>query len=95
MNAIRIITPTIAKRLAIMRQRLAGPRPPANKTGILEVFRDLGCVQIDPISVVTPSHFLVLWSRLGTYDQNDLDRLLWKERRLFFDFTKTVFNQGA
>jgi len=76
MNGVRTITPTTARRLAIIRQHLAGPRPPANKTGILEVFRDLGCVQIDPISVVAPSHFLVLWSRLGTYDPKDLDRLL-------------------
>ncbi|MFX0067756.1 MAG: winged helix-turn-helix domain-containing protein [Promethearchaeota archaeon] len=83
MNAVRTITPTIARRLAIMRQHLAGPRPPPNDTGILKVFRSLGCIQIDPISVVAPSHFLVLWSRLGPFDPKDLDRLLWKERKLF------------
>lgn len=83
MNAVHTITSTMARRLAVMRQLLAGPRLPANETGILDVFRNLGCIQIDPISVVAPSHFLVLWSRLGNYDPKDLDRLLWKERKLF------------
>lgn len=83
MNSTRVITPTQARRLAVTRQHLAGPRPPANEVGILEVFRDLGCIQIDPISVVAPSHLLVLWSRLGPYDPECLDRLMWKERKLF------------
>jgi uncharacterized protein YcaQ len=32
--------------------------------------------------VATPQQ-LVLWSRLGPFDQQELDRLLWQERRLF------------
>ncbi|MFX1485573.1 MAG: winged helix-turn-helix domain-containing protein [Promethearchaeota archaeon] len=83
MNSTRVITPALARRLAVMRQHLAGPRPPANEIGILEVLRGLGCIQIDPISVVAPSHLLVLWSRLGPYDPRCLDRLMWKERKLF------------
>ena len=45
--------------------------------------RDLGCLQIDPISVVARSHLLVLWSRLGPYDVAHLDQLLWDDRSLF------------
>ncbi len=45
--------------------------------------RDLGCLQIDPISVVARSPLLVLWSRLGAYDPAHLDALLWRERKLF------------
>lgn len=71
-----------------MRQRLAGPRPPADSTGIMDVMRDLGCVQIDPMRVVERSHLLVLWSRLGQYDPAQLDVLLWKERRLFQDWAQ-------
>jgi len=50
---------------------------------MLEVIRQLGCLQLDPVSAVTPSHRLVLFSRLGNYQQADLDRLLWEERSLF------------
>jgi uncharacterized protein YcaQ len=81
---VRTLTPTLARRLAITRQRLAGPPPPApDAGGILDVVRDLGCLQLDPIAVVARSHQLVLWSRLGAYDMDDLDTLLWRERRLF------------
>jgi uncharacterized protein len=37
---------------------------------------------MDPISTVAPPQYLVLWSRLGSYDRAELDRLL-VERRLF------------
>ncbi len=50
---------------------------------ILDVIRDLGCLQLDPTNVVARSHLLVLWSRLGRYDPAHLDTLLWKDRRLF------------
>ena len=51
--------------------------------GVLETVRRLGFLQIDPISTVAPPQRLVLWSRLGPYDPGELDRLLWKERKLF------------
>jgi hypothetical protein len=49
----------------------------------MDVARDLGCLQLDPISAVARSHLLVLWSRLGSYNLADLDNVLYKERRLF------------
>jgi uncharacterized protein YcaQ len=52
-------------------------------TAVLETVRRLGFLQIDPISTVAPPQRLVLWSRLGSYDPGELDRLLWKERKLF------------
>ncbi len=80
---MRTLSPTLVRRLAVAGQRLSGPRSPADPAGILDLVRDLGCVQIDPISVVARSHQLVLFSRLGRYDLADLDALLWKERSLF------------
>jgi uncharacterized protein len=77
------LTPTLARRLAITRQRLAGPRPAPDASGIMEVVRDLGCVQLDPISAVARTHWLVLWSRLGNYDRAHFDHLMWQERKLF------------
>jgi uncharacterized protein YcaQ len=77
------LTPTLARRLAITKQRLAGPRPNPDAEGIMELARDLGCLQLDPISAVARSHLLVLWSRLGAYEPAHLDMLLWRERALF------------
>ena len=45
-------TKTDIRRLAVMRQRLAGPRAPATTDGIMDLFRDLRCVQIDPLRAV-------------------------------------------
>ncbi len=72
-------SPALARRLALTRQRLAGPRPGS----LMEVARDLGCLQLDPLSVVARSHQLVLWSRRGGYDLAELEALLWRERQLF------------
>ncbi len=40
-------------------------------------------MQIDPVTVVAPSHWISLWARLGRFSISDLDRLLWKDRTLF------------
>jgi uncharacterized protein YcaQ len=77
------ISPTVARRLAVTRQRLAGPRPTPDAAGILEVVQDLGCLQLDPTNAVARTHLLVLWSRLGGYDPADLERLRWEDRRFF------------
>jgi uncharacterized protein len=81
--ARRTLDPVLARRLALSRQRLAGPPPAAGGTeAVMEVATDLASLQLDPISVVARSHLLVLWSRLGRYDPADLDTALWRERRL-------------
>jgi len=49
----------------------------------MEIFHDLGCVQIDPIRAVERTQWLVLWSRLGHFEPADLDALLWDKRQLF------------
>lgn len=77
------ITATQARRLAILKQRLAGPRPQPTPDGIVELIRDLGCIQIDPIRAVERTQYLVLWSRLGNYDPAHLDTALWQDKRLF------------
>ena len=38
---------------------------------------------MDPITTIATPQELVLWSRLGPYDRVELDRLLWKEKKLF------------
>ena len=79
MTAVRTLDRMTVRRLAIARQHLdAAARP-----SMLDVVRDLGCLQLDPISAVARSHLLVLWSRLGVYDLDTLDEAMWKDRHLF------------
>ena len=67
-----------ARRIAVRAQLLDG-----SASGVLDTVQKLGFLQLDPISSVAPPQHLVLWSRLGpTYDRDELDRLLWKERKL-------------
>ncbi len=73
----------LVRRLAIAKQQLCDARPPATSQGILDLVRQLGCLQLDPISAVAKSHQLVLWSRIGAYDLDLLDQLLWRDRALF------------
>jgi uncharacterized protein len=66
-----------ARRIAVRAQLLDG-----SAKGILATVRRLGFLQLDPISTVAPPQHLVLWSRLGPFDPNELERLLWQERKL-------------
>lgn len=72
-----------ARRLAVRSQYLAGPEPAKGIDGMRQVLRGLRVLQIDPVNVVARSHLLVLWSRLGAFDRDDLDALRWRERWLF------------
>jgi uncharacterized protein YcaQ len=47
------------------------------------VIERLGVLQVDTISVVERSQYLVLWSRLGAYDATLLDALLYPRRQVF------------
>jgi len=67
-----------ARRIAVHAQLLDG-----TATDVLSTVRQLGFLQLDPISTVAPPQHLVLWSRLGDrYDPAELERLLWDERKL-------------
>lgn len=82
---MRTLSPTLARRLAVLKQGLAGLRPETGRQGILEVSRALGCLQLDPIRVVERSHLLVLWSRLGAFNRAEFDALACEDR-CFFEY---------
>ncbi len=51
---------------------------------IYQVVNQVGCVQIDTLHMVRRSHYLVPWSRVGSYEPADFDALIFgPERRLF------------
>ena len=74
----RTVSQEEARRIAVRAQLLDG-----SASGVLETVRRLGFLQLDPIATVATPQQLVLWSRIGTYDIAELDRLIWVDRRLF------------
>lgn len=74
------LTKREARDLAVIASRLdRRPRhsrdPRVQKARLHAMFRDLGCIQLDTISVISRSHETVLWSRLGPYDPRVLNAL--------------------
>jgi uncharacterized protein YcaQ len=67
-----------ARRIAVRAQLLDG-----SATNVLDTVRRLGYLQLDPISSVAPPQQLVLWSRLGAFDVDELDDLLSRRKKLF------------
>lgn len=56
----------------------------ATRDAIYKLVDQIGCIQIDTLHMVRRSHYLVLWSRLGSYDPGDIDALTSaNDRRLF------------
>jgi uncharacterized protein len=78
-----------ARRFLVTRQLLAPARSVGGgPDGVLEVFRRLGSIQFDPLSVAGRNHDLVLHARVAGYDPAWCDALY--ERRELFE----AFNNG-
>ena len=74
------------RTVALHAQGLGSPDPIADRPDALyAAIQQVGCLQIDTLQMVHRSHLLALWSRLGTYDPADFNRLAYHpaERRLF------------
>lgn len=65
-----------ARSLLLAAQGFSVPGRAAGKEDVLRAVRRMGVLQIDSISVVARSPYLVLWSRLGSYEPRWLDELL-------------------
>lgn len=71
------LTPAAARALHLAAQGMLQPRRrKASKLDVIEAIRQMGILQIDTISVVARSPYLVLWSRLGDYDPGWLEQHL-------------------
>ena len=68
-----------ARRIALAAQGLADRRP-AGEVGraqLLKTLGRLGVVQIDSVNVVSRTHYLPFFSRLGAYPRELLDQTVW------------------
>jgi uncharacterized protein YcaQ len=83
-----IIPLKAARALILHTQLLSTPQDQQNvptSTDMLKVVEQLGCVQIDTLQKVARSAYFILWSRLGSYDRADFDRLAYEEPRQIFE----------
>jgi uncharacterized protein YcaQ len=73
-----------ARRIALTAQGLSGsqPAPKATRwTTLSRAIDDLNLLQIDSVNVLSRSHYLPLFSRLGVYDRDVLDRHTLNDRK--------------
>ena len=64
------------KRLAVFKQGLHQRPPGADQAQLKGIIERIGLLQLDSISVVARSHYLVMLARAGVYQRSDLDALL-------------------
>src|SRR5215510_14148490 len=71
-----------ARRIALTSQGFDRPRPKGtvNANHIRGAIRRLGLIQIDYVNVLTPAHYQVLFSRLGSYEKSIFDDLVYRRR---------------
>lgn len=70
-----------ARRIALRAQGFGRARPTTpGRRHLLSTIEALGVVQIDSVNVVSRSHYLPFFSRLGPYDRALLEQLAWGRR---------------
>ena len=62
---------------------LDAPTARPTQADVLAMIERLGVVQVDTINVARRSQYLVLWSRIGAYDESFFDNLLYPDRGIF------------
>src|SRR5882724_4411490 len=77
-----------ARRIALAAQGFGTPRPvePAGRRHLLKMIERLGVVQIDSVNVVSRTHYLPAFSRLGAYPRALLEEVAWGKKRPLFEY---------
>ena len=70
------VTRDTVKRFAVVKQGLHQRPPSSAQTDLKRIIERIGLLQLDSISVVARSHYLVMLARAGLYHPADLDALL-------------------
>ncbi len=82
-----------ARRIALAAQGFDRPRPNGriDVRHIRRTIQRLGLLQLDYVNVLSPSHYLVLFSRLGPYEPSRLDDLVYRRR----EFTEAWAHEAS
>tara|TARA_R110002167_G_scaffold22612_3_gene80919 strand:- start:346 stop:1545 length:1200 start_codon:yes stop_codon:yes gene_type:complete len=76
-----------ARRIALAAQGFGSARPEAATARHLrKTARDLGVIQIDSVNVVSRTHYLPAFSRLGAYPREMLEAEAWGRRPGLFEY---------
>jgi uncharacterized protein len=86
LGAVSIRTPRLtaaqARRIAVAAQGFSEPRPAASITRahLRRLISRIQVLQLDSVSVAVRAHYAPVFSRLGPYDRDVLDRAAWGPR---------------
>lgn len=87
MTGVEDISAREARRIALAAQGFADRRPAApGKRHLLKTIEQLGVVQIDSVNVVSRTHYLPLFSRLGAYPRPLLEEIAWGKRPALVEY---------
>lgn len=77
-----------ARRIALAAQGFGAPRPQGEvaKRQLLKTIDRLGVVQIDSVNVVSRTHYLPAFSRLGAYPRALLEEVAWGRKPALFEY---------
>ena len=76
-----------ARRIALAAQGFADKRPAKpTRRHLIATIERLALLQIDSVNVVSRSHYLPLFSRLGAYPRPLLEELAWGRKPVLFEY---------